>query len=266
MNKVLVAVFNNEKAAFEGLSALKDLHKDADITLYATAVLTKDAAGRLSVKQSADEGPIGFGIGMLTGSMVGLLGGPVGVAVGASLGALTGSIADLARSGIDVQFVEDVSKALGNGKAVVLAEVEESWTTPVDTRLRELGGMVFRRLRSEVVEDQLARESAAFKTELKQLGEDLAQAHAENKAEIKEQIAHVKKSVQAMQDATKARIEETKRLADAKITTLQGQIRQASERRKAKLEKRVADVKAELDVRLAKLQEAGRLTKEALVG
>lgn len=30
MNKMIVAVFNNETAAFEGLSALKDLHKDGD--------------------------------------------------------------------------------------------------------------------------------------------------------------------------------------------------------------------------------------------
>jgi len=44
----------------------------------------------------------------------------------------------------------------------VLAEVEESSPARVDARLRKLGGMVFRRLRTEVIEDQLVRESAAF--------------------------------------------------------------------------------------------------------
>jgi hypothetical protein len=34
---MLVAVFDNENKAFEGLGALKDLHKKGDITLYATA-------------------------------------------------------------------------------------------------------------------------------------------------------------------------------------------------------------------------------------
>jgi hypothetical protein len=34
MNKMLVAVFDREDAAFEGLSALKDLHRDGDISLY----------------------------------------------------------------------------------------------------------------------------------------------------------------------------------------------------------------------------------------
>ena len=45
MNKVLVAVFDTEQAAFEGVSALKELHRDGDITLYASSVIVKDADG-----------------------------------------------------------------------------------------------------------------------------------------------------------------------------------------------------------------------------
>src|SRR5262245_29800560 len=116
MNKMLVAVFNSEGRAFEGLSALKDLHKDGDITLYATAVLSKDASSKITMRQAADEGPMGTALGMLAGSMLGLLAGPVGLAMGASIGGLSGLIADLNKSGIDVQFVDDVSKALSPGK------------------------------------------------------------------------------------------------------------------------------------------------------
>lgn len=75
MNKMLVAVFNSETVAFEGLAALKDLHENGDITLYATAVLVKDASGMVSLKQTADEGPVGTALGMLAGSMVGPAGG-----------------------------------------------------------------------------------------------------------------------------------------------------------------------------------------------
>ena len=64
MNKMLVAVFDTEPAAFEGLQALKDLHRDGDITLYATAVLVKDFSGAVNVKQSADQGPLGTAVGM----------------------------------------------------------------------------------------------------------------------------------------------------------------------------------------------------------
>jgi hypothetical protein len=67
-----------------------------------------------------------------------------------------------------------------------------------------------------------------------------------------------------MQDQAKARIDQTKREAEAKITALQTQLKQANDRQKAKIEKRIAEVKADLEARHAKLQEAGRLAKEAL--
>lgn len=266
MNKMLVAVFESEKVAFEGLSALKELHKNGDVSLYATAVLVKDASGKVSMKQAAEKGPIGTAIGLWAGGLVGLLAGPVGLAVGASLGGLTGLVTDLNRSGIDVQFVDDVSAALSPGKAAVLADVEESWTAPVDVRLGKLGGLVFRRLRFEVVEDQMARESAAFQAEVKQLKAELSEAHAENKAAIQAQIDEAKKKAQVMQDQARARIDQAKREADAKTTALQEQLKEASDRQKAKIDKRMADVKAELEARHAKLQEAGRLAKEALAG
>jgi uncharacterized membrane protein len=65
MNKVLVAVFDNEAAAFEGLSALRDLHRDGDVTLYASAVVAKDTAGKIAVKQAVDQGPVGTAVGLL---------------------------------------------------------------------------------------------------------------------------------------------------------------------------------------------------------
>jgi uncharacterized membrane protein len=130
MNRILVAVFDTEAAAFEGLSALKDLHREGAITLYATAVIAKDASGTVSVKQSADPGPVGGALGMLTGSLLGLLAGPVGVAVGAWAGGLTGLLFDLARSGIGADFLDEVSQALTPGKVALLAEVEEPWVTP----------------------------------------------------------------------------------------------------------------------------------------
>ena len=172
MNKMLVAVFDSEAAAFEGLSALRDLHKAGDITLYASAVVVKDKAGKISVKQQADGGPAGTALGFLTGGLIGLLGGPAGLAAGVTIGGLTGLLFDLDKSGIGATFLEDVSKALTPGKVAVLTDLDESWTTPVDTRLHKQGAIVFRRLRSEVVEDQLARESAAFDANLKAIEDE----------------------------------------------------------------------------------------------
>ena len=165
MNKMLVAVFNNENNAFEGLSALKDLHKQGDITLYATAVVNKDEKGQLHLNTAADEGPVGTATGLLTGSLVGLIGGPVGMAIGAMTGSIAGLIFDVSIDDINTTFVDEVSNALAKGKTAVIAEIDEAWTVPVDTKLEALSAVVFRRLRDEVAEDQLVRESEAIEAE-----------------------------------------------------------------------------------------------------
>ncbi len=264
MNEMLVAVFSTERAAYDGLSALKDLHYRGDITLYATAVLAKDASGAVSVKQSSDEGPVGTALGLLTGSFVGLLAGPVGVAVGASLGTWTGLIFDLVKSGTDLDFLNEVSQALTPGKVAVLAEMDETWVTPVDMKLGNLGALVFRRSRADVVEDQMVRDSAALNAELKQLKEELRQASAENKAAVQQRIDASRKKLEAKRAEVEARLEQSKSESDAKIAALQEQRKQASDERKAEIEKRIAEVEADHAARRAKLEQARQLAKEAL--
>ncbi|KPF67390.1 hypothetical protein IP69_13715 [Bosea sp. AAP35] len=264
MNKMLVAVFDTETAAFEGLNALRDLHGNGDITLYASSVIVKDQAGKISIRQAADEGPVGTSVGLLTGGLIGLLGGPGGLAVGATLGGLTGFLFDLDQSGIGVTFLDDVSKTLTDGKVALLAEVEESWTTPVDTRLHAKGGIIFRRLRSEVVEDQIVRENAAFEADLKALQTDLTQAVAEDRAAIQNDIERVKKHIKANQDHARARLDQAKAEIDARVKALQDQAKGASDRAKARIEKRIADANADFEARTNKLKQAWTLAKEGL--
>jgi uncharacterized membrane protein len=190
----------------------------------------KDFSGTVSVQQTADQWPLGTAVGMLTGSVTGLLAGkaaaaaglaigsvagPLRVAVGLSLGALTGLVVNLSHSGITVDFVDEVSKALIPRKAAVLAEVQETWQTPVDTHIGKLGGLVFRRLRSEVVEDQLVREAAAFEAELDELEDELAHATAESKAELQMKIAAAKQKLEATRAQAEARQQQLKSEADA---------------------------------------------------
>ncbi len=52
MNKMLIAIFANETAADAGLHALRRLHAEGDITLYATGVIAKDVAGGVHIKDS----------------------------------------------------------------------------------------------------------------------------------------------------------------------------------------------------------------------
>ena len=135
MDKMLVVVFDDESKAYEGIKALRELHAEASLALYAAAVIAKDANGTVSVKQAADEGPLGTVLGLTTGSLIGLLGGPVGLAVGAVTGTLVGSLYDLAQLGVGEDFLAEVSQYLSPGKAAVVAEVDEEWITPLDARM-----------------------------------------------------------------------------------------------------------------------------------
>jgi uncharacterized membrane protein len=258
MDKMLVAVFDNETAAFDGLSALRDLHRDGYITFYAWAVIVKDGIGKTSVKQALEEGgpPLGAALGLLTDKLLKLVRGPAGLATGISLPGLTGFLFDLDMSRIGPAFLNDFAKALTPGKAAVLAEVEEGSTTRVDARLRRHGGMVFRRLPAEVIETQLIRQSAAFKAKLKTLTRELKRALAWNKAGIQKDIEQVRKQLNETQDQSNARRDQANAEMGAKRKVLQDQAKGAGDRAKARIERRISDLKKNFDLHSKKLSKA----------
>lgn len=263
MNKMLIAVFETETKAYEGLSALKGLHNDGDITLYATAVINKDQNGQVRVKDSADEGPIGTGVGLLTGSLLGILGGPVGLAIGAFTGSVAGLIYDVNVDDVNTTFVDDVSKALSKGKTAVVCEIDETWTVPVDTKLEALDGLVFRRFRYEVEDEQINREAEAISNEYKQLKEEFKEAREADKAKINASIEKLKNKAKAANDHLKKKIDDSKSQFDAKVNAIKGQMKNANDRRKAKLEKRIDSLTEEYNARTAKLKQAAKLVSEA---
>ena len=264
MNKMLVAVFENENKAFEGLSALKELHKKGDITLYATAVVSKNEKGEVHLNTAADQGPVGTATGLFTGSLIGLIGGPVGLAIGAATGSIAGLIFDVSSEDINTTFVDEVTFALTKGKTAVIAEIDETWTVPIDTKLEALNAMVFRRLKDEIAEDQLARESEAISAELKNLKEELKEAKEQDKARIKAAITKLQNKAEATNELVRKKLNETKSQLDAKVETMEEQIIHARERRKAKIEKRIKEVKQEYNLRTQKLKQASKLISEAL--
>jgi uncharacterized membrane protein len=151
MEKMLIAIFDTAPQALKGVINLNDLHRAGDITLYSTAVITKESSGRVSIKQASEREWNGTPLGFLTGILVGTLGGPIGLAIGASIGGLAGLIFDLAKAGFSADFLEEASQALAPGKTALLAEIDEAVEAPVDMKLVKLGGHVSRRPRTEFV-------------------------------------------------------------------------------------------------------------------
>src|SRR5271169_5245555 len=95
MDRMLVVAFDNETKAYEGKKALLQLDNEGSISVYAYAVIAKNADGTVTVKQGDDSGPLGGLVGTSLGSLIGLLGGPTGLAIGSVVGMLTGATADL---------------------------------------------------------------------------------------------------------------------------------------------------------------------------
>jgi uncharacterized membrane protein len=263
MDKMLVVVFKDESRAYDGSKALRELHAEGSITLYAAAVIAKDAQGKVTVKQGADQGPLGTALGFATGGLIGMLGGPAGLALGAATGSLTGSLYDIAQAGISDDFLSEVSERLLPGKTAVVAEIDEEWITPLDTRMDQLGGTVFRRARGEFIDAQIEREAAADKAELVKLKAERDQAVGETKSKLQARVDAAQKKLQARRDALNERIAAIKSEGDAKIKTLQEQASKAKADTKARLDRRVAETRADHEERVDKLSKAWQLVKSA---
>jgi uncharacterized membrane protein len=264
MNKTLVAIFDSEEAAFNGLNELKQLHLNGDITLYDSAVLTKNALGATRLVKAPDDAPTGTFLGMFVGALLGVLGGPIGMAVGAATGTLVGATTDVFRDSVDFGFVDQVREAITPGKVAVIADVEETWVTPVDLTISERGGIVFRRLRHEVVEDQLAREHAEFEEELKELKKDWATATGEAKAKIQARISSVERSLSEARAQADARAKKLAAEWAAKREAMEKQLKDANIRERARIKDQMAKAKHEYEARTAKLRQAQQLVAQAL--
>src|SRR5579864_6408323 len=220
MDRMLVVVFDNETKAYEGKKALLQLDGEGSLSVYAYAVLAKHADGTATVKQGDDSGPVGTLLGTSFGSLIGLLGGPVGLAIGAVSGLAVGGAADLNNARIGEDFIDDVTKTLLPNRVAVVAEIDEDWTTPVDTRMEAIGGSVFRRTLSDVKQTIHEENVAAMKADLAQMKAEHAKAHADRKAKLQEKINQLDSNIQAQLHKAKDRREALEREAQAKVQVL----------------------------------------------
>ena len=263
-NKILVSVFDSEQAAFEGLTALKDLHRDGDITLYASSVIAKDPSGTVSVLQRADKGPVGTLVGMVTGGLIGLLGGPVGLAVGAYVGGFSGLMYDLFNAGVSMDFVDEVSASLTPGKAAIVADVDEVWVTPIDTRLGALGGTTFRRVRGEAIDAELIRETESTRTELEHLSTELRESSSEAKANVAGAIDAQRRKLEALVGRVDETLAQQKAEFESRLATLREQRGKARENQRKRIDARMDELKASYEARKSKLDEARQHAKASI--
>ena len=145
MGNFVFVVFPDEVKTREAIRVLKDLHGKGSINLYASAVITKDSGGKLSVQKVTKEGFGGTAVGALIGGLAGLPVGPLAATIGAAGGALIGNSADLIDNGAFTEFADKTSGELALGSAAIVAEVSEEGLVAFETLMKAIGGTVVRR-------------------------------------------------------------------------------------------------------------------------
>ena len=142
--ELIIAAFQDERAAKEALNALKAAQREKLIKIDNAAVLHKDAKGRLHIKETADMGGgKGAALGGVAGAAIGLIAGPA-LLVPAAVGALVGGLsAKLRDSGFSDARLKTLGARLTPGSSAIIAVVEHRWVAEVKEAMAEAGADLF---------------------------------------------------------------------------------------------------------------------------
>ncbi len=252
MEKLIVVVFDDQTKADAGFEILRQLDRDGEISVYEAQMIAKEPSGSIRYLDNSDKMafPV-IGGSTAVGAFIGLLGGPLAALIGGMAGGLIGSIGDLVHAGVTDEFVDDVNTAMTAGKFAVVADVSEDWVTPLDTRMEEIGGVVFRRTRSEVKRIHHDRDVAAHRAEMAQLKAERAQARSDRQAKIDATIDALRKKLEDAieRDHCKMRFRQNQR--DARIQVLKAKADQSQGEIRRRQEARIAEVRRDYEEKSA---------------
>ncbi len=125
MSNLVVITFDSADEAGQVRDALRSAQKSGGLSLDDSAVVVKDADGKIHVKNEVDRG---VKIGAIGGGFLGLLLAGIffpfaGIIVGALGGAAVGALADL---GISKKFVKQVGDELGPENSALFVIVRDN--------------------------------------------------------------------------------------------------------------------------------------------
>ena len=130
-----IAAYADADTAQTDWDALDQLESEGVVKLDGVALVTRDAEGKIEVKDTAHTTGKGAAWGAVGGAIVGLIFPPAilgAAAIGAGLGAGTGAII----SHSDKQVVkEDVEDVMPDNSSAIVALFEEQWVEQVDKAL-----------------------------------------------------------------------------------------------------------------------------------
>lgn len=153
MADLIVVGYEDEFKADEVRLTLAKLQREYLIDLEDAAVVVKNKAGKVQLKQATNltgEGAVGGGFwGLLIGTL--FLSPLLGVAVGAASGALGGALTDI---GVDDNFMRELGSTLEPGTSAIFVLVRQATPDKVLEEVSKFGGKV---LRTSLTKDREAQ-------------------------------------------------------------------------------------------------------------
>lgn len=142
MSNLIVITFDNPDEAGKVRQAIRTVQKQGNISLDDSAVIVKDADGKVKIKDEIDRGvKVGAAGGGLLGLLIGSVFFPIaGLVIGVAGGALAGRMADL---GIQKSFIEDVTNALAPGTSALFLIVRDANANVAINALKPYKGEVY---------------------------------------------------------------------------------------------------------------------------
>jgi uncharacterized membrane protein len=147
MDSLLAISFDDSVTPYEALTSLEQLQEQGRIKVLEGAVVERDGAGRLLIRDDAKSRTAPGSVaarGGLVGVLMGIIGGPVGVLIGGTVGTLIGASLDLSPQDEDEGPLAQYSRHIGVGQTAVLAHLEEPTEEIVDAAMLNLNGRILR--------------------------------------------------------------------------------------------------------------------------
>lgn len=130
--QVVVAAFSDVQTASDTLKELQQIRKDGLIAILDAAVLTKDAKGKVKIKETAKAAAGKHAaIGAITGGVLSLLAGPLGLmALGGGL--IGGLGSKLRNGGFSGDRLQLLAESLTPNSSALIAVVEHTWVSQLE--------------------------------------------------------------------------------------------------------------------------------------
>jgi uncharacterized membrane protein len=162
VDSVVVVGFKENDQAYAGFSELKSLSDQQQLTARSAAVVERDPAGKLQIKDSFDaESGVPTTGGGLVGMVLGAIAGPYGMLLGLTGGALAGGSFEMRRGDEQDEVLTQLNAAINPGHTVLIAQVNEPTVAVLDKAMGDLGGVVIRKSEADVLTELDAAEDAA---------------------------------------------------------------------------------------------------------